>query len=141
MNEIHKIGAVVCAKDPTGEWRVLLRKNSPFNGSPEEWNVIYGHIEEGEGGTECAIREIREETGLAVAWANAANKSVSKQFPDGKKIVIDYYWTKFMKLPNEVYINEESIGYQWAMYDEVEAVVVDTEQRELIQYCVKKAAE
>lgn len=140
MSIVRKIGVVICGKDPTGAWRVLLRKNSPFNGTSEEWNVIYGHIKPAENGDECALREIQEETGLITDQVHATGQTVSRLFPDGQEITIEYFWTAFMGLPTKLQLNEESIGYQWSLPKEVEVLITDAQQRESVLCCLKRAA-
>lgn len=140
MSVVRKVGIVACGLDPKGNWRVLLRKNSPFNGSPEEWNVIYGHVELAEDSAECARREVQEETGLIADNVSQSSRTISRQFPDGREISIEYFWTQFLELPTDIHLNEESIGYQWSLRDEVEALLTDDLQREAILYCLEQVA-
>lgn len=139
MSVVRKVGVVICGRDPMGDWRVLLRKNSPFNGSAEEWNVIYGHIERAEDSAECAQREVQEETGLTAADVSQSGRNISRVFPDNREISIEYFWTRFIGLPTNIRLNEESIGYQWSLRDEVEVLVADELQREAILYCLEQA--
>lgn len=56
---------VVRGQGPSLECLVLRR--GPGGRCPGSWEVVHGHIEAGERPFEAAIREMREETGLAPA--------------------------------------------------------------------------
>lgn len=137
MKLTKKIGAVVFAIDPAGELRVLLRKNSPFNGSPEEWNVIYGHIEHGERLEDCAMREIVEEVGIKPSEVFSGNYEISKTFADIEQIDIAYYWAIIDQMMLPIILNEESIGYQWATLLDSQESIQDPLQSSAIERCFK----
>jgi 8-oxo-dGTP pyrophosphatase MutT (NUDIX family) len=48
-------------------WRVLLLQRGPATRCPGSWEIVHGRIEAGERPEHAAVREVREETGLAVA--------------------------------------------------------------------------
>lgn len=134
---IEKISAVVLATDPANELRVLLRKNSPFNGSLEEWNVIYGHIDNNETSLACAIREIEEEVGICVEVVVDSGYKIAKTFSDNKHITITYYWVQLQEISKSIILNEESIGYQWARLADVEMLISDPDQASAVLYCAE----
>jgi len=43
---------------------VLLLQRGPHGRCPGSWEVVHGHIEDGETPADAALREVREETGL-----------------------------------------------------------------------------
>jgi Tfp pilus assembly pilus retraction ATPase PilT/8-oxo-dGTP pyrophosphatase MutT (NUDIX family) len=47
------------------DWRVLVLQRSRDTRCPGSWETVHGHIEPGEEPEEAAVRELREETGLA----------------------------------------------------------------------------
>jgi 8-oxo-dGTP pyrophosphatase MutT (NUDIX family) len=47
-------------------WQVLVLQRAPNTRCPGSWETIHGHIEDGELPEVAAVREVREETGLAV---------------------------------------------------------------------------
>ena len=49
-----------------GEWRVLTLQRSLTTRCPGAWETVHGRIEPGEEPEDAALREVREETGLAV---------------------------------------------------------------------------
>jgi type II secretory ATPase GspE/PulE/Tfp pilus assembly ATPase PilB-like protein/8-oxo-dGTP pyrophosphatase MutT (NUDIX family) len=49
-----------------GEWRVLTLQRSLSTRCPGAWETVHGRIEPGEEPEDAALREVREETGLAV---------------------------------------------------------------------------
>ncbi len=62
----YKISVLIFLKDPCGKFLMLQRRKAPNLGL---WSPIGGKLEmaTGESPFECAIRETREETGLALA--------------------------------------------------------------------------
>ena len=46
-------------------WRVLVMERAPAARCPGAWETVHGRIEAGERPHEAALRELREETGLA----------------------------------------------------------------------------
>ncbi len=49
-----------------GEWETLVLRRAGGTRCTGAWEAVHGHIEEGERPEEAAIREVAEETGLAV---------------------------------------------------------------------------
>lgn len=47
-------------------WDVLALQRSLHTRCPTAWETVHGHIESGEAPEQAAVREVREETGLAV---------------------------------------------------------------------------
>jgi dihydroneopterin triphosphate diphosphatase len=50
----------------SGAWRVLTLQRALTTRCPGSWETVHGHIESGERPEDAAVRELREETGLAV---------------------------------------------------------------------------
>jgi dATP pyrophosphohydrolase len=50
----------------TDGWRILTLQRATTTRCPLAWETVHGHIEPGEEPEQAAIREVREETGLAV---------------------------------------------------------------------------
>ena len=48
------------------EWLVLALQRSAATRSPSSWETVHGRIEPGERPEDAAVREVREESGLAV---------------------------------------------------------------------------
>lgn len=48
------------------EWLVLALQRGPNTRCPASWETVHGRIEAGERPEDAAVRELREETGLAV---------------------------------------------------------------------------
>jgi 8-oxo-dGTP pyrophosphatase MutT (NUDIX family) len=51
---------------PGAQWRVLLLQRSANTRCPGAWEAVHGRIEGDERPEQAALREVREETGLAV---------------------------------------------------------------------------
>src|SRR5690348_16973249 len=57
---------VYCVDPSAGEWHVLTLQRAHDTRCPTAWETVHGHIEAGESPEQAAVREVREETGLAV---------------------------------------------------------------------------
>ena len=55
---------VIDVSGPT--WRVLVLQRGLDTRCPTSWETVHGHIEAGEAPEQAAVREVFEETGLAV---------------------------------------------------------------------------
>jgi len=57
---MKKIAAIIFEND-NGEFFLALRDNKPGIPFPNHWDLIGGHVEEGESPDEALIREVKEE--------------------------------------------------------------------------------
>ena len=67
MTRVHvgTIDVYLVAPDPAG-WSVLTLQRAHGTRCPTAWETVHGRIEPGESPEQAAVREVREETGLAV---------------------------------------------------------------------------
>ena len=63
---IGTIDVYVIRPRPAG-WRVLVLQRALNTRCPTAWETVHGHIEPGEEPEAAAVREVHEETGLAIA--------------------------------------------------------------------------
>ena len=62
---VGTVDVYLIAPDPAG-WEVLTLQRSHDTRCPTAWETVHGRIELGESPEQAAVREVREETGLAV---------------------------------------------------------------------------
>ncbi len=60
---MQKIAAIILENDK-GEFLLALRDNKPDIPFPDHWDLIGGHVEEGESPEEALVREVKEELDL-----------------------------------------------------------------------------
>ena len=63
--EVGTVDVFVIRALPDG-WRVLALQRAPDTRCPASWETVHGHIEPGEEPEDAAVREVYEETALAV---------------------------------------------------------------------------
>ena len=89
MSHIAQAGALVFTSDG-GLPRVLLIK---ARRNPQLWIFPKGHIEEGESADETALRETREEAGVA---ADLVGRVGALEFESGKDVVhVEYFLARW----------------------------------------------
>jgi 8-oxo-dGTP diphosphatase len=60
---MKEIAAIIFQNDD-GEFLLYLRDNKPDIPFPDHWDLIGGHVEEGETPEEALVREVKEELGI-----------------------------------------------------------------------------
>ncbi len=72
--------------------KILLQKRAGTNFMCGYYGIPAGHLEKGEGATNCAIRELKEETGLIVKREDLELKYVLNRV-SGEEEYIDFFFT------------------------------------------------
>lgn len=103
--------------------------------SEGHWDFPKGHVEIGEDEKQTALRELREETGIAEV-----------SFQEGFREKIDYFYTrggrKYHKnvyfylagtREKEVKLSHEHINYRWLPYKEAQKLVTHENAKELLR--------
>ncbi len=117
---------VVCLR---GETVLLIRRGRPPRLG--EWSLPGGRIEPGERAVEAALRELREETGVAAEITGLVDV-VDGLFPEAglHYVLIDYAarW-----LSGEPVAGDDALEARFVALDEVEALVDWPETRRIIR--------
>lgn len=107
----HQVKVVSCGAVPwrerDGQVQVLLIKQFP---NKEAWSIPKGHLRDGETVEECAVREVREETGVTVLLSSRL-PNTTVNIKNGTKTVVSFLGTL--------------IGEQEPRLDDPECEVVD----------------
>lgn len=85
MKKALSCGAVVVRFKETGPEILLIKQFA----HKETWGIPKGHIHDGESQHECALREVREETGLVVELGERLPE-VEAAWDNKKKTVISF---------------------------------------------------
>jgi dATP pyrophosphohydrolase len=108
------VGAVdVYLVDPApAEWRVLVLQRSPITRCPTAWEAVHGRIEEGEEPEDAAVREVREETGLAVQRLyNIGTQAFYLHTTHTVQVAVAF--AAFVHHTAPVTLGEEHVKYEW----------------------------
>ena len=114
------------------EWEVLLlRRNNTLVG---EWCQIAGGIEDGETAWETALREVREETGLACDQLYSAD--ICEQFYEADRNAISMLpvFVGIVKADAPVVLNDEHSEYRWVSFDVASRMVPFAGQRHVLRH-------
>ena len=126
------ISAVLCRREGN-ETRVLMlrRAGKNLNGC---WCQVAGGMEEGETAVKTALREIREETGLAPDRLYSAD--ICEQFYDPGRECINVFpvFVGFVDRDQEVELNHEHSEFEWVSIDEAVERVPFPGQRALLRH-------
>jgi 8-oxo-dGTP pyrophosphatase MutT (NUDIX family) len=109
MTDIE-VGVVdVYVIDPA--WRVLVLQRANDTRCPGSWETVHGHIEHHERPEHAAVREVREETGLAIA--RLYNVTVQPFYLHGMRAVhLAVAFAAFVTT-TEVHLGPEHTAYEW----------------------------
>ena len=94
------------------EWRVLVVQRSLTTRCPGAWETVHGRIEAGERPEDAAVREVREETGLAVA--RLYNVTVQPFYLHKSATVqLAVVFAAFVDEPATVALGDEHQRFEW----------------------------
>jgi bis(5'-nucleosidyl)-tetraphosphatase len=99
MNEVKSCGVIVFRREPALEF--LLMKHAT------RWDLPKGHVDAGESDTECALRELAEETGISADDIEL----------DGQFCFKNLYYVRDRRFPNELSSKTLLIFLGWLRRD------------------------
>jgi 8-oxo-dGTP pyrophosphatase MutT (NUDIX family) len=112
---IGTIDVYVVRPIPAG-WRVLVLQRALTTRCPTAWEAVHGHIEDGEEPEEAALRELREETGLAAT--RLYNVTVQPFYLHGRHVVeLAVVFAAFVAEPAVVTLGPEHTRSEWLTVD------------------------
>ena len=93
-------------------WRVLVVQRAPDTRCPTAWETVHGRIEPGEEPEFAAVREVREETGLAVE--RLYNVTIAPFYLHKLRTVqLAVVFAAFVAEASEVTLGPEHQAYEW----------------------------
>ena len=108
---------VLVIRPLSGGWRVLALQRGGGTRCPGAWETVHGHIEAGEEPEDAAQREVREETGLAVA--RLYNVRVQPFYLHRQHIVhLAIVFAAFVAEPAHAATGSEHQAAEWLSVDE-----------------------
>lgn len=116
-----------------GEVRVLVLRR---RGSTQEgqWCQVAGHIEDQEPAWQTALREAREETGLALTSLWSANTCEHFYEAHRNRLTLVPVFIGWAADDAEVVLNHEHDDYRWATFSEAATMLPFPGQRELLSW-------
>ena len=97
--------------DPAG-WSVLAVQRALTTRCPTAWETVHGRIEPGESPEQAAVREVREETGLAVR--RLYNVIVQPFYLHTLATVeLAVVFAAFVSRADSLLLGEEHMRYEW----------------------------
>ena len=115
---------------------VLLIKNR--NGS---WGFPKGRVDEGEiNGTEIALRELKEETGIDDCELDLNHTFIEKYRKPAAGVYVDKEITYYLGFvtKNDIVIQQEEIeDYKWASFAEAESTLTYSNRKAVLQQVIE----
>lgn len=101
----------------TAGWKVLVVQRAMDTRCPGAWEAIHGKIETGEPPENAAVREVREETGLAVA--RLYNVTVQPFYLHMfAKVQLAVVFAAFVDEPGNIVLSDEHQKFEWLSIEE-----------------------
>ena len=111
-----KFEVAVCYCESSGEVLLILRQ--PWEGEGGKWCLPGGMINPGEDAKAAVIREVREETGLALESDKLKFFTTVYVEKPQYKYVLHKFYHHFEKRPNVIVNYEEHADFRWVKPDE-----------------------
>jgi len=93
------------------EGKILILKRNSSGKNFGKFNLPGGKIDSGETPLMAALRELKEETGIKIDYANFFRKTIKDD-----KIIYHFFY--FSEKRPEVYLNNEHSSYKWVSFKE-----------------------
>jgi type II secretory ATPase GspE/PulE/Tfp pilus assembly ATPase PilB-like protein/8-oxo-dGTP pyrophosphatase MutT (NUDIX family) len=114
--QVGTVDVLVIRPRPDG-WRVLALQRATNTRCPSAWEPVHGRIEPGEEPEDAAVREVREEAGLAVE--RLYNVRVQPFYLHRSHTVqLAIVFAAFVSGEGDVSIGVEHQGFEWLTVDE-----------------------
>ncbi|MHC4476188.1 MAG: NUDIX hydrolase [Planctomycetota bacterium] len=113
-----------------GKYLVLKRKSAYL---PNTWQMVTGRIEKGEKAWEAALREIREETGLAPDRLYSANEVEVFYEIDDDCMCLAPVFVAFLDSDQEPKLSAEHSKFRWITAAEADQYLLFDQQRRIIR--------
>lgn len=121
----NKVAVIVYTKDPEENYRFLLRHNKPFDEREDEWTILFGTVEEMETYEETVKREVEEEYGIKKIEKIRDLEYVIKT----DDLDIHFFSIKVKDINTKICLNEESIGYDWMLIEDVKKIMKYSDEK------------
>lgn len=113
---VSMIDLYVARPAPAGLEFLLLRRG-PRGRSPGAWEVVHGHLDEGETPVDGARRELEEETGLAPTSLYNLSRVESFYLHRADEVAVIPAFVAFVEPDATVTLSEEHDASEWLQAD------------------------
>ncbi|MFO7524165.1 MAG: NUDIX pyrophosphatase [Ignavibacteriaceae bacterium] len=133
MNIISNLIEAHIFREMNGVIEFLLLKRSPVQYVPNIWQMVSGKIKTGEKAFECALREIKEETGLTPGHLWVVPNVNSLYSAENDSITILPVFAAKIKFESQIQLSEEHVAYKWLSSDEAKLQLAWEGQRKSVE--------
>jgi 8-oxo-dGTP pyrophosphatase MutT (NUDIX family) len=132
--DVYLVCPAADASGPDG-WRVLvLQRAASGSRCPLAWETVHGRIESGERPEQAAVREVREETGLAIE--RLYNVTTQAFYLHGVGAVqVAVAFCAFVREPLPPALGPEHGAWAWLPAAEARARLAWPREREALDHC------
>ncbi|MDB4893424.1 MAG: type secretion system protein [Gemmatimonadetes bacterium] len=124
---------VYCVSLDAGAWRVLVLQRSAETRCPGAWETVHGRIEPGEEPEDAAVREVAEETGLAID--RLYNVTVQPFYLHKSRTVeMAVVFAAFVDPTKPVTLGSEHQAYEWLSAEDALERFFWPREREALQH-------
>lgn len=120
---------VLCGAEHATRVLLLRRARGVFAGG---WTVVMGGVEDGERGTDAALRELREETGLEPVAFYTAGELDAFYDPVRDRIVhVPFFVARVDR--DDVVLEDVHDAHRWVSFDEAADLLMFPAQRRILE--------
>lgn len=108
---------VYVLRPSAGGWDALCLRRAPHERSAGTWETVHGHIDEGETPVAAAVRELREETGLAAERLYNVSRVESFYLHGADEVVLIPVFCAFVPAGAAARTSDEHDAAEWLPTD------------------------
>lgn len=117
---------------PADRWRVLTLKRGPNTRCTGAWEIVHGRIESGERAEQAAVREVLEETGLAITRLYSITVNSFYLHQTGT-VQLALVFAAVVESASAVHLGVEHDAFAWhSMHDAAEILAWPRERESLV---------
>lgn len=100
---------------------LLLLRRAAGGRCPGAWEAVHGHVDGGETPVAAAVRELREETGLAVGRLYNLSRVEGFYLHRTDEVMLVPAFAAFVRAPGLVRLSAEHDAHEWVALDQAPA--------------------
>ncbi len=131
--ETNLFGVYIISGNTESKKLLLLKRSSKCPYAPLTWQILYGHLEDGENIIDAIFREIEEETGMRRLSIYSTNEILSFFKKNSGTLIFAPAYMAIADWDSTIKLNQEHVDYRWVSLDNAEDYLIWNGQRRILR--------